>query len=143
MQIILNPEEKKKLSFKFEIEGLDESLTARLILPMKDGMKLVCESPIVDGNVDIEIPVLKEFQKNLVTNGVKIEVVSETQRFDTWEGQIEFIQKPKVKVESIKTEDVVKGKEKIKMTEMISQEQETVEEKPKISTKDVLKAALK
>lgn len=143
MQIILNPEEKKKLSFKFEIEGLNESLNARLILPMKDGMKLVCESPIIDGNVDLDIPILKEFQKNILTDGVMVEVVSETQRFETWTGQIEFVQKPKVKVESIKTEETSKGKEKIKMTEMVSKEQEIVEEKPKTSTKDALKAALK
>lgn len=141
MNITLNPNEKKSLSFKFEIEGLNEELKARLIFTMKDGMKLVCESPIVEGNVELEIPVLKEFYKNIDTSNVSMEVVSESQRFDTWNGSIEFEQKPKVAVESIVQEK--KEAKTIKMTE-IKQKEVVVEEKvEKPSTKDILKAALK
>ena len=140
MEITLNPQEEKQINFKFEIEGIDEKLKARLIFPMTEGLNLVYESNIVDGNVELKIPALKEYYKKIDASKVIMEVVSETRRFETWQGVVEFKQEAKITVESIQEPVVEKKKESatITITEM-----KEVEPEEKKSSKQLLKDALK
>lgn len=145
MEIILNPMEEKQINFKFEIEGIDEKLKARLIFPMKEGLNLVYENDIIDGNVELKIPALKEFYKSIDSSNVTMEVISESRRFPTWHGNVEFKTEAKVKVESMKesTVPVKKSTATVAITEMREVVKEVPEMVEKIPTKQLLKDALK
>jgi hypothetical protein len=147
MDIKLNPKERKELSFKFDIEGIDEELSARLIFPMKEGLNLVYESKIVDGNVNLSIPPLSEFYKQIDASNVVMEVVSGNRRFETWKGSVDFAVEAKIAVESIEempTDE--KSKPTVVMAEMVEVKVEKIEPLPKPEKKDmktIFKNALK
>jgi hypothetical protein len=130
MEIKLNPKEQKDLSFTFEIEGLNEELHTRLIFPMTDGLSLVYESPIVAGVADLHIPALNRFYKDIKTSEVMLEVVSDTKRFETWKGSVEFEQEDRVVVKEMT--DTSKTKTAIHLSTMTVTKPTT---KPIVETK--------
>jgi hypothetical protein len=111
MDLKVNPSRGKNLKFEFAVEGIDEELTARLILRRKDGSSLMFESKVKDNKVNLTIPPIKEYRD--IEPSAILEVVSESKRFVPWDGDIEFEQEPSIKIESM--EDKAEKKPSIKI----------------------------
>lgn len=143
MEIKIAPSKGKNLKFEFAVEGIDEALTARLILRRKDGTSVMYESEVKGNKVNLVIPPIKDYKD--IEKSAILEVVSESKRFVPWDGEIEFEQEASVTVESLEDTNEKKPEVKIETIEEIIEEKvEKAEKKvapPKKATlKDFLQS---